>query len=175
MSSINLAQSNPGGGDQGLHTIFDKSLVISLGLITVSLGTFFGLMAYNSFLKKEMVSADSSISASLAELEGESVNRVVDFQDRMTNIDAQLTSTDIAPQEMFASIEKLMVGGASLGSYKYDIKEKTLSMKIISGDFKTVAQQIINFKSSNSFKNVTVSNTSKGSDGTVTSDVVISL
>lgn len=176
MSSINLSQSNLKRSNQELNTIFDKSLVISSGLIVLSFGAYFGLTMYNSLLEKKTTAVNDAIAAQLSEFEGDSVNRVVDFQERMKSIDAKLMTKDISPQDMFASIEKLMVSGASLDSYKYDVAGKTVSMKVVSSDFKTVARQIMSFKSLDSFKSVTVGDVSKGSDGNgVTFDAIISL
>ncbi|MDD5084245.1 MAG: hypothetical protein PHT88_04965 [Candidatus Moranbacteria bacterium] len=175
MSSINLSQSNLERSRQESGTIFDKSLVISLSLIVLSFGSLFGLNAYNSVLEKNVVAANDTITTHLKELESDSVNRVVDFQERLTNIDAKLAVKDISSQDMFALVEKSMVSGASLGSYVYNTEAKTLTVKIVASDFKIVAQQIMNFKSVSAFTSVIVSDALKGNDGVVTSNVIISL
>lgn len=174
MASINLSQSNLDGG-RDLNTIFDKNLVISATLIVLSFGSLFGLKMYNTSIEQKTTTLNTAIAGQLAELESDSVNRVVDFQERVTNIDTKLTKTDIAPQEMFAAVEKLMVSGASLDAYEYDTVGKLLTMKIVSGDFRVIAQQVMNFKSYGPFKNVIVNETSKKNDGVVISEVVISL
>ncbi len=176
MSSINLSQSNLDRSNQELNTIFDKSLIISLALLIVSFGTFFGLKYYNSTLNTKIATLNTEIGEHLKDLDGStSMNRVVDFQERLKTIDTKIAATEEAPQNLFTTVEKLMVGGASLDSYAYDAAAKTLTLKVVSGDFKVVARQVMNFKSSGSFQNVTVSNTEKTTDGSVNSDVVISL
>lgn len=175
MSSINLSQSNLERSHHESDTIFDKSLVISLSLIILSFGSLFGLSAYNAVLEKNTVAVNENIATALKELESDSVNRVIDFQERLTNIDAKLVSKDVSSQDMFALIEKSMVSGASLGSYAYNAEEKTLTVKVIASDFKVIAQQIMNFKSVSAFTSVLVSDASKGNDGVVTSNVLISL
>lgn len=175
MANINLSQSNLERSNQDLGTVFDKSLVISLGLLILSFGTLFGLKMYNSYLEKKTAMLSEEILAQLKVLEGDSVNRVIDFQERLTNIDRKLTSKDISPVDMFASMEKLMVSEASLDTYEYDVAGKTLSLKIVTGDFKIIARQVMNFKSFGAFKSVAVTDTLKKDDGTVVSNVIISL
>lgn len=175
MASMNLLQSSAGRPDHELTTIFDKSLLVSTVLIIGSVGMLLGLNMYNASLEAKMTSLNTDITAQLAELEGDSVNRVVDFQERLTNINTKLTATNISPQDMFTDVEKLMVSGASLNAYTYNVEGNVLSMKIASSDFRIVARQVMNFKSFSAFKGVTVNNTSKGNDGIVVSEVVISL
>jgi hypothetical protein len=175
MANINLSQSSLERNNQESNSIFDKSLAISLFLIVVSFVALFGLKVYNASVEKRTAALDADITTQLAVLEGDSVNRVVDFQERMSDIDAKLSSTTISPQDMFASIEKLMVSGAILDSYKYDVTKKTLALKVMSDDFKVVARQVMSLKSFNSFKNVTVESTSKDDTGKVASTVIISL
>jgi uncharacterized membrane protein len=175
MANINLSQSSMERNKHELNSVFDKSLLISSGLLIISFGTWLGLIAYNSSLDKKVIAVDQNITTQSAEIESGAVNRIVDFQERMQNVDQKLKSTDIMPQEMFALVEKLMVTGVSLDSYEYDLKTKTVSMKAMANEFKDIARQVTNFKSQSTFKSVIVGSTSKGSDGKVISDMIISL
>jgi hypothetical protein len=175
MANINLSQSHPERSNSGSGASFDKSLAISIGLIVFSVGGWLGLSAYNASLAKQAAAKDKEITDKIATLENASVDRVIDFQERLKNINEKLTSADVSSQDMFVMVEKSMVVGASLDGYKYNTIDKTLSVKIVSNDFMIAARQVMSFKSNSAFKIVTVTDTKKQENGTVVSNVVISL
>lgn len=174
MANLNLSQSTLERKRSESNSIFDRHFMIPMSLIILSFGTLFGLKIYDAALKNEVASLDASSKVKLSGLESESVNRLVDFQARSEAIDAKLKA-GVSPQDMFATIEKLMVGGVSLDSYNYDMEARTVAMKVISSDFKSIAQQAMNFKTMGSFKSVVVSDSAKKDDGTVVSNILISL
>ena len=175
MANINLSQSHPARMSSNNGASFDKSLLISIGLIVFSVGGWLGLTAYNASLAKQAAAKDQEITDKIAKLESASVDRVIDFQERLKNINDKLAMTDVSSQDMFVMVEKSMVSGASLDGYKYNTVDKTLSAKIVSNDFMIAARQVMSFKSNSAFKIVTVTDTKKQDNGTVVSNVVISL
>lgn len=174
MANINLSQSHPARSGNN-ESSFDKSLAISIALIVFSVGGWLGLSAYNASLAKQASVKDQEITDKIAKLESTSVDRVIDFQERLTNVSGKLSMTDVSSQDMFVLVQKSMVAGASLDGYKYNTTDKTLTVKIVSNDFMIAARQVMNFKSNSSFKIVTVTDTKKQENGTVVSNVVISL
>lgn len=175
MTNINLSQSSAERRKMESQGIFDKTLVISIGLIALSFGTLFGLKMYNASLNSKAAELDSEIAAKSKGLEGDAVNRVVDFQMRSEEIAKKLADTTLSSQDMFVLVEKLMVQGVSLDSYEYDTQKKALSIKAVSGDFKSVAQQIMSFKSNSTFKGVSVKSTSRDDKGAIIFDLTASL
>jgi hypothetical protein len=175
MANINLSQSNAENGGKDVESIFDTRLVISLGIIILAFGTLFGLKMYGSSLEKETASLSANIDTQIKELAGDSSRRVIDFQERMKNIDEKLMNTSVSPQDMFVLMEQLVITGNSLDSYNYDVNGKAVTMKIVSNDFKSAAQQVMSFKSHSAFTSVNIVNSQKGIDGKVSSEVVISL
>lgn len=175
MANINLSQSSLERKKHEFGAVFDRSIVISLSLLAVSFGSFLCLSIYDSMLRNRITLLDEDIAAQMANLDGESVDRVADFGERLKNIDMKLSDKSVSPQDMFATIEKLMVIGVSLDAYKYDMKTKTLSLKIVSADFKGAARQVMALKSHEVFKNVTVGTILKADDGSIVSNVTVSL
>lgn len=175
MANINLSQSSIERKSHEFGAVFDRSLMISLGLIAVTFGTLFGLKMYNSFLENKAAALTEQISVQVTSLENDSMDRVVDFSNRSESVDKKLSVKEVSPQDMFALIGKLMMGGVSLDSYEYNMTTKTVSLKIVANDFRGIAQQVISFKSEGSFKSVSLSDISRGDDGSVTSAVLISL
>ena len=175
MANINLSQSHSARNDGNNGSSFDKSLIISRGLIVFSVGGWLGLSAYNASLAKQSTAKDQEITDKIAKLENTSVDRVIDFQERLKNINDKLSMTDVSSQDMFVLVEKSMVVGSSLDGYKYNTMDKTLSLKIVSNDFMIAARQVMSFKSNSAFKVVTVTDSKKQENGTVVSNVVISL
>ncbi len=175
MASINLSQPSAEKSGSAPAPLFDKSFLISMGLLIVSFGTLFGLKAYNASLESNVDTVNSDITTQLAELNGDTVNRVIDFQERMSKIDEKLAVKDVSVQDLFPLVEKSMVSGAFLNTYAYDVSTKILSLSLTAPDFKTVARQVMSFKSVNVFKGVTVENASKTVDKGIKFDMVISL
>jgi hypothetical protein len=175
MTSINLSQSSVERKKQESEAIFDKSLLISLGIFVASFGTWGGLVLYDGSIRKQIAAYDSEITGRMSALEGDTINRLVDFDERSSRVRTKLAVSDVAPQEMFVLIEKTMVKGSSLDSYDYDTGTKTLTLRVISNDFKGAAQQVMHFKAQPVFRNVTVESASREEGGLVMSDVVIVL
>lgn len=176
MANINLSQSSLERKSQESNSIFDKGLMVPLGLLVLSFGTMFGVQMYNSFVEGQTTALEEDIKREMMNFEGDSVSRIADFTNRMDVIDKKLLTKDVSAQDMFASVESLMVNGVSLGSYEYDTIGRTLSLKIVASDFKGVAQQVMSFKSHKSFKGISVGGATRDqASSVVTSDVIISL
>lgn len=181
MAGINLSQSTQARNQQPASPFLDKSFVIPASLLVVAFGVYGGLLLYNSSLVAQSKSLQDEIATQTEGLNSATVNRVIDFQDRMTNIDDKLKEDDsmkkaqTSSPEMLAVMEKNIVSGVSLSSYEYNMEAKLLTLKLSANDFKDIARQVTNFKSVAAFTGVTVSDTAKAEDGSITASVIITL
>lgn len=181
MAGINLSQSTQLRNQQPKSPLFDKSFMIPLMLLIIAFGTYGGLVLYNSSLDSKAKELETEITTQTAGLNNTSVDRVIDFQDRLTNIDEKLkidetmAKSQTSGSDMLAVMEKTIVSGVSIDAYKYNMTAKNVTLKVLSSDFKGIARQVTNFKSVPAFSNVMVSDTSKADDGTISANVVISL
>jgi hypothetical protein len=175
MANLNLSPTSLERKHNELNTIFDQGVVVPLVIIGLTFGLLFGLQFYNSSLEKRVSSIDNQTTKQKALLSSDSIDRVVGFDNRLKQIETKFSSKEKTIQDAFAAVEKLMVFGVSLDAYRYDITNKTISLKVVANDFKSIAQQAISFKSSDTFSGVTVSDTAKNDTGAITSQMVIGL
>jgi hypothetical protein len=173
MANINLSHSSHQKQAFGSSSkILDKSMGLSLGIITITAAVLFGVKFYAGVLDKEKASLASEIEAQTKVLKGEGVARVVDFHKRSEFI-AKKMSNQSGPQDIMAQVEKSMLPMVSLESYQYDASDKSLTLEAITDNFKNVPQQVLNFKSA--FGAVLLENSGRDDSGNVAFTVKIIL
>ncbi len=171
MSQINLLSGSeaanrpqPKGGS--------GSVFLSLALLVVVFGAYFGLLFYKEMLQKSFDAKEAESVAMKKRISGEKADRVSDFFDRMTVIDANLKATAESPNAPLAKIEQKMVPTANISSYKYDAEEGSIQAVIAADSFRAVAEQIVAFKEA--FSSVMVEgDTRVGVDGKIVATLVI--
>lgn len=171
MSNINLSQS-PESSLKASGGILDKSLGISIGLLILAFGAYFGLLFYGKTLDSNLASINASIETEKKKIASDQANRVVDFQDRLDVIGKSLKS-NMPPSDNLAKIEASMLPETRLSEYSYDMEKQAIQTTVIAESFKNIAEQIVAFKKV--FSNVSVGDTSRSEDGKLKVDMTLSL
>lgn len=162
MSNINLSQSSELSSLKASGGVLDKSLGISIGLLILAFGVYFGLLFYEKTLDSNLASINASIETERKKISNDQANRIVDFQDRLDVIGKSLTS-GMSPNDNLAKIESSMLPETKLGQYSYDMEKQSIETVVIADSFKSIAEQIVAFKKV--FSNVSVGDTSRSEDG----------
>ncbi len=165
MTNINLSQSfrESDASSQKKRPV-DKGIFIS---ITVLILVFlvFGILKSGTFwLNSKKKTVDNNIASETRNLEGENVDKVADFQQRMNMIGNNISSKkDI--NGVFGQIGQAMVQGSIVGSLQNT--GKLVSLKIVSDNFLVAAKQLLSFKKSSYFSNVKLKDISRDQSGKV--------
>jgi hypothetical protein len=131
-------------------------LFIVFVLVLVLYGT---LLFLNKTTDSQIASTKQQFDSEYSGLVQGNAKTVADFQNRLDFTSKSIIQSRDAKSDLEA-IEKLMVPGAFLNEYKYDDTGKILTLSCIGDSFNTVAKQILSFKKSDYFSNVSSGQTS---------------
>ena len=146
MAKINLA-GNSGSDSSRMTTRFlGKSMLLSFLILAGTFGLYFGLVFYREMLARDFAATESESASRTALISGEKADRVADFSDRLTVIEAQLTETALPPTDSLSKIESALVPEANLLSYIALLEESSIKVKLSADSFGAVARQMVAFK-----------------------------
>jgi len=167
MANINLSTSN--GEIKKFEFPYKKSLIGMLSLLGLTLVVYGGIVLYTHKIVGDDELAKSRYADEYALLSVGNAKDVYDFQNRL-NISGGLASDTPLAVPSLQEIEKIMVAGSHLSSYDYDSKTGIIKLKYVGDDFGIVARQILNFKKSNFFSDVTTGETILDDNGKITAN-----
>lgn len=175
MSQINLMS----GGEEANRpkkSLFGSSLVLSVIVLVVTFGVYFGALYYRQSLESRLTSLKAEAEAKTQLVSGDKANRVADFADRLSVIDGNLKKTTMLPNDPLSRIERVMIPEVNLSAYSYDVESGTVTISLVSDSFRSVAQQIVALKGAGAFSAVSVDGDVKiGSDGKINADLNLTL
>jgi hypothetical protein len=167
MAGVNLSQSITADekAPKSVYT-YTSGMPISVGLLVLTLIGWGGMRWYMYSLDNKINQVTSDITASSSALQDERVDRVTNFDARLSLLNAD-PAESIDPTPMLSELETLIVPQVTLKSYAYDqtTGETTIAGK--TNNFRYVAEQIISLKSSPSFSRVEVQATSRTEGGAI--------
>lgn len=175
MSQINLMS---GGGESTLPKvgIFSGSLFLSMLVLALGFGSYFGVKFYRSGLDRELASLIADTERQRNLISGEKADRVADFSDRITLIKNNLAATALAPTDPLSRIERSLIPEVNITSYEQNVEEGTIRISVASDSFRALAQYIITLKQNNTFSSVSVDGDSRvGDGGKIESNMILSL
>lgn len=136
--------------------------------ILLILGVAYGWIYWSgSRADAETASVKSDYANELAVLTGEKNRTIVDFQNRIT-LARDLMKQKDAAYESLPGVEKAIVPGVFLESYKFDASAKKITVDGLADDFYVFSKQILSFKKSDYFSEVTTGKSSLNEAGKVT-------
>lgn len=166
MAELNLSQSMGHDKEPKAQHFFDMGFVVSGGIFLLVILGWGGLRFYMNSLDKKVAALDAVVVTNTSELQGEAVNRVTDFDDRMSQLAKNLAeNTD--PAEQLRSVEGLMVPKVVLTQYEYNKDEQVITFSAKTSDFRFIAEQIMSLKSGKDFSTVTVDAIGRDADGNI--------
>jgi hypothetical protein len=172
MAGVNLSQSMTAPeGRLKKSASMSFGFPISIVLFVLTLLGWGGLRWYMSSLDGKIARLDVEIAANSAEFHSERVERVENFDDRLSllNVDP---AESIDPESIFLKLESVMVPQVVLTEYEYNGGEKQVTVSGKTDNFRYVAEQIISLKSDPMFSQVVVSAISRDKDGKITFTLV---
>lgn len=163
MNNINLLESAQGGGSAKKIGLGIKSLSIPIIVLVFVFAIWGGMEFYSNYLLGQKNKIDEMNKMEKNALKGESVNRVVDFEERMKKSESE-TSSKNNYEEYLKDLEGIMVPGSMIESLKYGEK---IEVTLVADNFQTIARQILGFKNSKYFKDIQMDKTSREESGKI--------
>lgn len=153
--TMNLSSSMPEKKAKTRRT-FDSYFIFIASLFFLTIALFAGLRLYISTLDKKLSAFDGIFVEHAKQLRGEKVDRVAHFDQRLTLAGKQLDGNNADSQKLLNQLESLVIPSVKLTKYEYNEAEKFVEVEGETDGFKSVAQQIISFKSETPFDKIRV-------------------
>ena len=175
MSQINL-MSGSEEASRPKKNLFSSSLFLSVVVLVVAFGVYFGALYYRESLESRLASLKAEGDAKTKLVSGDKANRVADFADRLSVIDGNLKKTTMLPNDPLSRIERVMIPEVNLSAYSYDVESGMVTISLVSDSFRAVAQQIVALKGAGAFSAVSVDGDVQiGSNGKIDADLNLTL
>lgn len=172
MVSINLSTGSSISQKDGLP--YKKGIIIIFIVTLVLCGVYGGMIFYRKNLNNKIDSANSSYKIEYGNLTGESNKKVIDFQNRLT-VAKKVSDQKSAAKDTLSEMEKSIANDVYISSYELDAAKKTLVLSCVADNFNLVAQQVLAFKKSEYFSNVTLGDAKANEDGKIEFEVELKI
>lgn len=155
MNGMNLASSIPEKKTKTRRS-FDNYFIFITGVFFLAVALFAGLRLYINVLDNRLARFDAVLAENAKQLRGERVDRVAHFDQSITLVEKQLDGNSVDSQKLLGQLESLVIPSVKLTKYEYNEAENSVEIAGETDSFKSVAQQIISFKSENPFDKIKV-------------------
>lgn len=155
MNGMNLASTMPEKRAKTRRT-FDNYFIFITGIFFLVVAFFVGLRWYINVLDNRLAGFDTVLADNAKQLRGEKADRVAHFDQRLKLIEKQLDGNSIDSQKLLGQLESLVIPSVKLTKYEYNEAENSVEIAGETDSFKSIAQQIISFKSENLFDKIKV-------------------
>ncbi len=155
MSGINLSQSIQEKQAQAQVKFFDRGLVVGIVILILVAIVAAGLRWYVGTLETRMTELDTLIAQKTATLKGQSIDRLVDFSERIKAIDEHIKS-EPNPTDILKILEDNTLTSIQLTSFRYSRMEHEVSVSGMTRSLKEVAQQMLVLKNLDIAEDVSV-------------------
>ncbi len=147
MAGVNLSQSMASQEEKSEKRLFSVSgFPMSIALLVLTLLGWGGLRFYIHTFDVKITQLETALTSDVDKLHGEHIDRVTDFDNRLTLLGAD-PAEFIDPGTLLSLLETLMVPQVVLTQYKYNEKEKVITLVGETDSFRYLAEQIISLKS----------------------------
>jgi hypothetical protein len=164
MAGMNLSSSTPEIMSKPKRRLDSYFMLVTVVFFLTIIG-FGGLRWYINKLDVNLAGFDAVLAEHAKQLQGETVDRVARFDDRMTLVGKQLSDDQgVDSQKLLSQLEGLVVPNIKLTKYEYNDVGKFVEVKGLADNFKSVAQQLISFKSEPLFVGINVQSLSINND-----------
>lgn len=145
-------------------TTVDRTLLVSLGLLLVSGAAYVAVSVYRNSLESSIVEANAATQSLKDQLKSEQSRQVADFARRTEEIDSHLGSMFI-PSDTLSDLEASVLPEVTVKSFKYDSDGEKVKIDAVTGVIKDVARQMVAFKDSGRFSDVSAGMVGLTEDG----------
>lgn len=153
--TMNLSSSMPEKKVKTRRT-FDNYFIFIAGVFFLTIALFAGLRWYINILDGKLSDFDTIFAEHAKQLRGEKVDRVAHFDQRLALAGKQLDGDIVDSQKLLNQLESLVIPSVKLTKYEYNETGKFVEVAGETDNLKSVAQQIISFKSENPFEKIKV-------------------
>lgn len=166
MAGINLSSSafEKKSGSRGL---VDSSFIVIVILFCVTVIGFGGLRWYISTQDAALADLDVMLKEGASKLQGPEVDRVANFDNRLTTATQQAGVDPVDSQKLLSQLESLVIPSVKLTEYAYNAADKFVVVSGETDSFKSVAQQAVSLKSEKLFSGITVESLARTEDGRI--------
>lgn len=168
MTTINLYQNKEDGERKASLSSTNGGLFFSLGILGLTLLVLLGLKIYIPILDNENKVLAQSITDENAKLVGlKDLEHIVDTQNRLSEIKSnlQISKGEVVRTEMTQILDKLSLdvnNDIVISGYEYN--DNKVTVHFTANNFNDASRQIFSFKKSEYFKEVVLSDISRGND-----------
>ena len=154
MVDVNLAFEN----SDRERSAFGGGLPGVIAALVMTVLVYMGMILYNAKLVSDTTKIQERYKAQYSEILSGKAREILDFQNRMDmSASAMFGRSDIAGT--FSGLEKIIISDVYVKQYSFDGASKSAKIICNAKNYNIVAKQILNFKSSGMFADVTVGET----------------
>ncbi len=172
MSGINLSQSIQGKQAQAQVKFFDRGLIIGVVILVLLVIITVASRWYVGALEKKMIELDTLITQKKTALKGQSIDRLVDFSDRMSTIGDHIQS-EPNPADILGLIEENTLASVRLTNFRYNRTNHQVLVEGVARSLKEIAQQMLVFKRVDVIESVRVESIVYDESGTIKFSLVV--
>lgn len=136
-------------------SLLKKEMIFLVILLVLLIAVYGGLLVYEKNLNKKIKDIDSQYAVNYQELTGGNTKNVFDFQNRLTSAN-KLFPSGGAAFENLKKMEAVIIPGAYISSFSYNPSSNEITLDIVASSFNLLAKQVLNFKKSGYFSNISV-------------------
>lgn len=163
MANINLSTDQLKQYDQKSFSA-QTGLIIGVSILLIVVVLCAGLTLWRNNLNKKIAAAEDSYNIKRTALMSGRNLDVIDFQNRIM-LAKDLVKQRNAAVDTLQNIEKNLVAGVYLTSYKVDKETKMIELECVADNFDSIAKQILGFKSSEYFPDVAIKDAGISNEG----------
>lgn len=164
MEGINLSSSLE--KRQKESAFMNGPVVVSL-VFFLLLASWGGMRWYLKVLGDNLTQKTALLQSSSAQLRGDTVDRIVNFDTRLTLAKKQGADTVTNTDALLNQLERLVIPNVKLTKYEFNKKDKTVVVSGETDNFKYVAQQLVSFKGESPFVGMGVESLKKNETGRI--------
>ena len=168
MTTINLYQNQKKEQKGFSYMAASSGLVFSLSILVITILALIGLKFAVSLLSNQSESLATTIQKEKESMIGlSSLEQIVDMQTRLKQIKniLQIKNSQVSRIQMTQTLDQMgteVNAGIVVASYKYEKDNNKITLTFNANNFSDAARQILSFKDSDSFTNVTLTKISRG-------------
>lgn len=136
-------------------SFFDSAYFVAIILVSVVALVYGATIMYRNILKSQRMELESAKNKEVNSIDLAGINKLDDFQKRLESSIFNLANKK-NPEDVFSSVEKLIVKGSFLDSLNYDSIGNKIELEVVADSFRLAASQILSLKKSELFSDVTI-------------------
>lgn len=141
-----------------------KTLPFALLVLILIILIYMGLSIYTIKINEKTNLTRDIYNQKLEDIKSGNAKNVFDFQNRL-NESKKIVEGNINPSDSLKEIEKVMIPGVYLFSFQFDAENRKISLESVAFNYNDVSKQILSFKKSAYFSDVSAGETNVSPEG----------